>query len=118
MAFIIHIHPLSSHLLLRNSPHMFAFIPIFPMRLSSRNRSNSRTFRHILPRTAPVCEGMYCHKTGVPWQMKSIFIIYLSFPKCLILLYFRHLQQFYNISMTVFLFTFLAYGGINFPNIK
>ena len=75
MTFIIHIHPLSSPLLLRISPHTFAFIPIPSMCLSSRNRSNSKAFRHILPCIAPVCEGMHYHKTGVPWQMKSTFII-------------------------------------------
>ena len=77
VAFIIHIHSLSSRLLLRNSPHMFAFIPVLSMRLSSRNRSNSRTFRHILLYIAPVCKGIHYHKTGVPWQMKSTFIIVL-----------------------------------------
>ena len=77
MASIIHIHPLSSPLLLRNYPNTFAFIPIPPMSLSSRNRSNSKSFRHILPHVAPVCEGMHYHKTGVPWQMKSTFIIVL-----------------------------------------
>ena len=75
VAFVIHIHPLSSPLLLRISPHTFAFIPIQPMNLSSRNRSNSKAFRLILPCVASVCEGMHYHKTGVPWQMKSIFII-------------------------------------------
>ena len=69
---------LSSPLLLRISPHTFAFIPIPPMSLSSRNRSISNTFRHILPRVAPVCEGMHYHKTGVPWQMNSILIIKFS----------------------------------------
>ena len=32
---------------------------------------------HILPCVAPVCEGMHYHKTGVPWQTNSIFIIVL-----------------------------------------
>ena len=77
VAFVIHIHPLSSPLLLRISPHTFAFIPIQPMNLSSRNRSNSKAFRLILPCVASVCEGMHYHKTGVPWQMKSTFIIVL-----------------------------------------
>ena len=76
MAFIIHIQPLSSPLLLRNPPNTFAFIPIPPMSLSSRNRSNSKAFRHILPCIAPVCEGMHYHKTGVPWQMNSTLIIF------------------------------------------
>ena len=77
MALIIHIHPLSSPLLLRLSPHTFAFIPIPSISLSSRNRSNYNDFRHIMPCVAPVCEGMHYHKTGVPWQMKSTFIIIL-----------------------------------------
>ena len=77
VAFIIHIQPLSSPLLLRISPNTFAFIPIQPMSLSSRNRSISKAFRHILPRVAPVCEGMHYHKTGVPWHTKSTFIIVL-----------------------------------------
>ena len=47
------------------------------MCLSSPNRSNSKAFRHILPCVAPVCEDMHYHKTGVPWQMKSTFIIVL-----------------------------------------
>lgn len=67
--------PVSSSLLLRISPNTFAFIPIPPMRLSSRNRSNSKASRHILPCVAPVCEDMHYHKTGVPWQMNKIFII-------------------------------------------
>ena len=105
---------LSSPLLLRNYPNTFAFIPIPPMSLSSLNRSNSKAFCHILPCVAPVCEGMHYHKTGVPWQMKSTFIIVI-YPH-LILLYFQHLQQFRNISMIVFLFTFLAYFGITLHN--
>ena len=79
VAFIIHIQPLSSPLLLRIAPNTFAFIPIQPMSLSSRNRSNSKAFRHILPRVAPVCEGMHYHKTGVPWQMNNTFIIVLIY---------------------------------------
>ena len=69
---------LSSRLLLRISPNTFAFIPIPPMSLSSRNRSNSNAFRHILPRVAPLCKGMYYHKTGVPWQMNKTLIINFS----------------------------------------
>ena len=68
---------LSRQLLLRNYPHTFAFISISPMSLSSRNRSNSKALRLILPCVAPVCEGMHYHKTGMPWQMNSIFIIVL-----------------------------------------
>lgn len=75
VAFIIHIQPLSSPLLLRNPPNTFAFIPIPPMSLSSRNRSNSKAFRHILPCITPVCEGMHYHKTGVPWQTNKTLII-------------------------------------------
>ena len=70
---------LSSPLLLRISPNTFAFIPILPMSLSSRNRSIFNTFRLILPRVSPICEGMHYHKTGVPWQMKSTFIIVLIY---------------------------------------
>ena len=68
---------LSSPLLLRNYPNTFAFISIPPMSLSSLNRSNSKAFRPIMPYSAPVCEGMHYHKTGVLWQMKSTFIIIL-----------------------------------------
>ena len=81
VAFIIYFQSLSSPLLLRISPHTFAFIPIPSMCLSSRNRSNSKAFRHILPYIAPVCKGMHYHKTGMPWQMKSIFIIKFSCSK-------------------------------------
>ena len=63
---------LSSLLLLRNSSNTFAFTPLPTMSLSSLNRSNSMAFRHIMPYSAPVCEGMHYHKTGVPWQMKRI----------------------------------------------
>lgn len=68
---------LSSPLLLKISPHTFDFIPITPLSLSSRNRSNSKALRLILPCVAPVCEGMPYHKTGVPWQIKSTFIMFL-----------------------------------------
>ena len=68
---------LSSPLLLRNYPNFFDYYGSSPMCLSSRNRSNSKAFRHILPCIAPVCKGMHYHKTGVPWQMKSILIIVL-----------------------------------------
>ena len=90
----VYVPSLSSPLLLRISPHTFAFIPIPPMCLSSRNRSNSKAFRHILPCIAPVCEGMHYHKTGVPWQMKSIFIIIFFLLKCLVLPYFTHFFRF------------------------
>ena len=71
----VYVPSLSSPLLLRISSNTFAFISIPPMSLSSRNRSNSKAFRHILPCIAPVCEGMHYHKTGVPWQMNNTFII-------------------------------------------
>ena len=77
VALIIHMLSLSSLLLLRNPPNTFAFIPLPAMSLSSLNRSNSKAFRHIMPYSAPVCEGMHYHKTGVPWQMKSTLIIVL-----------------------------------------
>ena len=73
--------PLSSPLLLRNSPNTFAFIPLPAISLSSLNRSNSSVFRHIMPYSAPVCKGMHYHKTGVPWQMKSTLIINFSYLK-------------------------------------
>ena len=50
------------------------------MSLSSRNRSNSKAFRHILPCVAPFCEGMHYHKTGVPWQMNNTFILLILSP--------------------------------------
>ena len=50
------------------------------MSLSSLNRSNSKAFRHILPRIAPICEGMHYHKTGVPWQMNNTFILLILSP--------------------------------------
>ena len=77
VVIIIHIQPLSSPLLLKNPPHTFTFIPVLPTSLSSRNRSISNTFRHILPRVAPVCGGMHYHKTGVPWHTNNIFVIVL-----------------------------------------
>lgn len=73
--------PVSSPLLLMNPPNTFAFIPLPAMNLSSLNRSNSNTFRHIMPYSAPVCEGMHFHKTGVPWQMNKTLIINFSYHK-------------------------------------
>lgn len=70
---------LSSPLLLRISPHTFDFIPIPSMSLSSRKRSIFNAFRHILPCVAPLCEDMHYHKTGVPWQIKSTFIMQFYF---------------------------------------
>ena len=103
MASIIHIHPLSSPLLLMNYPNTFAFIPIPPMSLSSRNRSNSKSFRHILPCVAPVYEDMHYHKTGVPWQINKI-LIFLIFP---VFSGFSSLFTFLHFSL------FLAYFGIS-----
>ena len=77
---------LSSQLLRRISPNTFAFIPLPAMSLSSLNRSNSKTFRHIMPYSAPVCEGMHYHKTGVPWQMKSTFIMFSYLHFCSVFL--------------------------------
>ncbi len=82
----VYVPSLSSPLLLRISPNTFAFISILSMSLSSRNRSNSKAFRHILPCIAPVCEGMHYHKTGVPWQMKSIFIMFSYLHFCSVFL--------------------------------
>lgn len=93
----IYVPSLSSPLLLRISPHTFAFIQILPMCLSSRNRSNSKAFRHILPCVAPVCEGMHYHKTGVPWQMKSIFIF--LFISSFSFLHCFGIPEYYNILL-------------------
>lgn len=77
----VYVPSFSSPLLLRISHNTFTFISIPPMSLSSRNRSNSKAFRHILPCIAPVCEGMHYHKTGVPWQMNKTLIINFSYHK-------------------------------------
>ena len=87
---------LSSPLLLRISPNTFAFIPIPPMCLSSRNRSIFNTFRLILPCVAPVCEGMHYHKTGVPWQMNKTFIIVLFLLVCSEILCFADIPEIIN----------------------
>ena len=78
VAFIIHIQPLSSPLLLRNPPNTFAFIPLPAMSLSSLNRSIYAVFRHNMPYSAPLCQTLHYSKTGVPWQMKSTRIIIFS----------------------------------------
>ena len=70
---------LSSPLLLRISPHTFAFISILPMCLSSLNRSIYAVSRHIMPYSAPLCKVLHYSKTGVPWQMKSTFIIVIVY---------------------------------------
>ena len=77
---LVYVPSLSSRLLLRNIPNFFDYYGSSPMCLSSRNRSNSKAFRHILPRVAPVCEGMHYHKTGVPWQMNNTFILLILSP--------------------------------------
>ena len=66
---------ISSLLLLRNTPNTFAFIPILLICLSSRNRSISKVFRHIMPCLAQVYKGMIYSKTGVPWQMNNTRIL-------------------------------------------
>ena len=99
----VYVPSLSSPLLLRNYPNTFAFIPIPSMSLSSRNRSISKIFRHILPCIAPVCEGMHYHKTGVPWQTNKI-LIFLIFP---VFSGFSSLFTFLHFSL------FLAYFGIS-----
>ena len=110
VAFIIHIQPLSSPLLLKNPPNTFAFIPLPAMSLSSRNRSNSKAFCIILPCVAPFCEGMHYHKTGVPWQMNSTFIIVLIysflsgnalFNKVFIRMFFRFWIMRYGIGYAI-----------------
>ena len=97
---IVYLPSLSSRLLLRNIPNFFDYYGSSPMCLSSRNRSNSKAFRHILPCVAPVCEGMHYHKTGVPWQMNKIFnIAVISFhilanaPEYLYMLYLRLISR-------------------------
>lgn len=76
---VVHMPSVGSSLLLRISPHTFAFIPISSMSLSSLNRSNCKAFRHIMPYSAPLCKALHYSKTGVPWQMNRIFIIVFSF---------------------------------------
>lgn len=78
---LVYLPSLSSRLLLRTIHNFSHYSGLSAMSLSSRNRSNSKAFRHILPRVAPVCEGMYYHKTGVPWQMKSTRILMFFPPK-------------------------------------
>ena len=74
---LVYLPSLCSQLLLRNMPIFFLYSASSALCLSSRNHSISKAFRHILPCVAPVCEGMHYHKTGVPWQTKSTFIIIL-----------------------------------------
>ena len=72
---LVYVPSLSSRLLLRNIPNFFDYYGSSPMCLSSLNRSNSKAFCLILPCIAPVCKSMNYHKTGVPCQIKSTFII-------------------------------------------
>lgn len=75
---LVYLPSLSSRLLLRNIPNFSHYSSLSAMSLSSRNRSNSKAFRHILPRVAPVCEDMHYHKTGVPWHTKSTRMLIIS----------------------------------------
>ena len=81
MAFFIHLSSLSSPLLLMLSPKIFAFIPILPMCLSSRNRSIYKAFHHIMPYSDSLCKVLHYSKTGVPWQMNKTLIINFSYLK-------------------------------------
>ena len=80
---LVYLPSLCSQLLLRNMPIFFLYSASSALCLSSRNRSNSKAFRHILPYSAPVCEGMLYHKTGVPWQINSTFIFSILSPHIL-----------------------------------
>lgn len=101
--------PVSSPLLLRNPPNTFAFIPLPAMSLSSLNRSNSKTFRHIMPYSAPVCEGMHYHKTGVPWQMNKTLIINFSCSEMpCIALFCKGLSTFPGIVFSLLMTTLFA----------
>lgn len=79
VTFPIHMLSLSSPLLLRIYPNIFAFIPILPMCLSSPNRSIYAVSRHILPCVAPLCKVLHYSKTGVPWHTNNVFIIFSTF---------------------------------------
>lgn len=70
-----------SSLLLMLSPKIFAFIPILPMCLSSRNRSIYKAFRHIMPYSAPLCKVLHYSKTDLPWHTKSTLIIKFSYSE-------------------------------------
>ena len=98
---------LSSPLLLRISPNTFAFIPILPLNLSSRNRSNSKAFCHILPCVALICEGMHYYKTGVPWHTNNILIfpifpLFSGFSSLSTFLYFHLILAYLCISWHIF----------------
>ena len=99
--------PVSSSLLPRNPPNTFAFIPLPAMRLSSRNSSNSKAFRPIMPYSAPVCEGMHYHKTGVPWHTNNILIfpifpLFSGFSRLSTFLYFHLILAYLCISWHIF----------------
>ena len=64
--------------------------------LSSRKRSIFNAFRHILPCVAPLCEDMHYHKTGVPWQIKSIFNIVFYLLVCSEILCFADIPEIIN----------------------
>ena len=74
---LVYLPSLSSKLLLRNMPNFSRYSSSTPMCLSSRNSSNYKGLCHIMPCVAQVCKGMIYSKTGVPWQIKSTFIIVL-----------------------------------------
>ena len=81
------------------------------MSLSSLNRSNSKAFRPIMPYSAPACEGMHYHKTGVPWQTNKIliFLIFPVFSGCSSLFTFLDFSLFlayFGISLHIFVINF------------
>ena len=79
------------------------------MSISSRNRSNSKAFCHILPCVAPVYEDMHYHKTGVPWQTNSTRIIKISYHKMPCNAEFCvGLSAFYGIVFFLFITTLFA----------
>lgn len=99
---LVYLPSLSSRLLLRNIPNFFDYYGSSSMCLSSRNRSNSKAFHHILPCIAPVCEGMHYHKTGVPWQTNSILITIKFLLQC------RDLPRFARFFAVFILYTYHA----------
>lgn len=74
VAFIIHIHCLSSPLLPWISPHTFAVILILTMYLSIPNCSIYKTFHHIIPYSALPCEGMF-------YKNRSTCLLYQIFTR-------------------------------------
>ena len=77
------------------------------MCLSSLNRSISKAFRHIMPYSAPLCQALHYSKTGVPWQIKSTFIIYTK------LLKLRYFPVFSSIFSSLVFHPNLTYLGIS-----